>query len=904
VTEILQFIILGLGSAAIYAFAAFGIVVIHRGTGTLNFAYGATSLMCAEIFISADDRMPFALAALLTLLFGIALNVAIAVLVMRPLAKGAPVTRLLATLGLFALFQEITVTVWGPNPRTSNPYLPLGLWHLTGTLIVLKNAGTLMLLAVVLCAALTVFYAKSRFGALSEAAAENPFGAAALGHSPNTLSAVSWAAGGLLAAVTGIVVVPVTGVTPLPLALVILPAFAAALLGGLRSFPIVLIGAVLVGCGQSLTTRYVGSNWSDALPFLIIMVLVTARSSLIPQRADVAERLPNVAGGPFPARRLLGGAAALVGVALLAHGGFALAVDTTLLAGLVALSLVVLTGFAGQVSLAQYALVGIGALVTARAGTSLGMPFLVAALMGVIVAAVAGIVLGLPAVRARGVALAVVTLGMGIAVSDLVFSQSNIVGQVFGTSTGNPSIFGWSIVFNQHPQRYGTVLALAFGATAAGVAAIRRSAFGRRLLAVRDNERAAAGMGIRVVRSKAIAFAVAAAIAGLSGALLIGQYPSIDYTTLTYQQSLLIVLLAVVGGIGWVSGSLLAGLFVPAAVLAYIVSKLTGVSDSSNALVIISSAGLILTLVLNPDGMASGFRDAALRYWPKSRSKVRPAFVVDDRDRANRVRPTETLRVDGLSVSYGGIRALDDVSLSIVPGQILGVIGPNGAGKTTLLDAISGVAPSEGSIRLGSADITRMGPAKRARSGIARTFQGVDLFEDLNVAENISVGMARAGRRRERLAVGSPRLSPLIVDLASTIGLQSHMGAGPAELSGGARRFAGLLRAVAQGQPVLMLDEPAASLDHAERASLARTLRRLARDEGLAILLVEHDVDLVIEVSDKVLAIDFGKQIFCGGPQEVRADDAVRRAYLGLSAEEPLDIAMVQEPSADLGPLR
>src|SRR6201999_1762644 len=119
-------------------------------------------------------------------------------------------------------------------------------------------------------------------GALSEAAAENPVGAATLGHSPNTLSALSWAGGGLLAAVTGIVVIPVTGVTPLPLSLVILPAFAAALLGGLRSFPVVLIGAILVGCGQSLTTRYVNAGWSDALPFLIIMVLVTTRSSVIP----------------------------------------------------------------------------------------------------------------------------------------------------------------------------------------------------------------------------------------------------------------------------------------------------------------------------------------------------------------------------------------------------------------------------------------------------------------------------------------------------------------------------------------------------------------------------------------------------------------------------------------------
>lgn len=888
-TNFLLYGLLGLGASAVYAIAALGIVVIHRGTGTLNFAHGATALMAAEIFISAYNHMLFGLAVAIALAFGVVMNLLIALLIMKPLAGSAPLTRLLATLGLFALLQQVTVTIWGPNARPTKAFLPNGSWHLTKQLPLLKQDAVLLIVAFCIAAVLAIAYRRSTFGALTDAAAENPIGVSTLGHSADVMSALSWAVGGFLAAAAGVLIVPVTGVTPLPLALVILPAFTAAIIAGLRSYMLVLVGALLLGCGQSWAGFYGSSSWSDALPFLLIMAVLIFRSSAIPGRAEIAERLPHVAGGRFPIRRLVVGAVALFVVALLVHGTVATALDTSLLAGLVALSVVVLTGFAGQVSLAQYGLVGMGAMITARTGVDWGLTYPLAILLGVLGAGVAGLVLGLPALRARGVALAVVTLGMGIAAGDLVFNQPHFIGGIFGTATGHPKLFGMDVSFADHPQRYGAVLAVAFALAALAVAAIRRSGMGRRFLAVRDNERAAAGLGISVVGAKALAFALSAGIAGLSGALLVGQYAEIDYTTLTYSQSLNIVLLAIIGGVGWVSGAFAAGLFVPSALLAFVITQITGISDSSNGLVIASSVGLLITIVTNPDGIVPGYQKILHKFWTRPAPAAGTTYKVEEDAPDQTV--SETLYVDGLSVRYGGVVALDSVSFSVAPGEILGIIGPNGAGKTTLLDAISGFAPAKGTVKLGSRDLTRLRPNRRARSGISRTFQGVDLFDDLSLIENIAVGADCGSTKgiRFRLPGRRPHVSPLVASLIADLGAEPYMAMSPGELSGGLRRFAGMLRAIAQGQPVLMLDEPAASLDQVERAELVTLLRRLAHTEKRAILLIEHDVDLVVEASDRVLAIDFGKEIFHGRPEDVRQSAAVRRAYLGLSDETVSD---------------
>lgn len=878
--QFLQYAVLGLGPAAIYAIAALGIIVIYRGTGTLNFAHGAIALLSAESFVSFHDSMPTLAAGVLAVVVGAGVCGLISVLVMKPLSNAAPVTRLVATLGLLTLIQQGCLSYFGTEPRLVPQFLPSGAFHLNKDVALGKDRVVLLVVAGVATLLVSSYFARSRFGALTEAVAENPRAASALGHRPTVIGAVAWAIGGVSAALAGILIVPVTGLTPIPLSLLILPAFAAALLGGLRSFWLATAGAVLLGCGQAVLVGYVSApGWSDALPFLVLVVVLLIRRSAIPERAEIMERLPRVPTGPLPWVQIGVVCVGVVVISLLVQGDLANAWIVGMLAGLVGMSVVVITGYAGQVSLAQYALVGMAALVTARLGVDKGWPFPVAAVVGVLAAGLAGLLFGIPAARARGVSLAVVTLGLGVAISEVIFSNTKYIGGFSGTPTGKPTLFGWSIAWVDHPTRYQVVLGVTFGLTGVYVAVLRRSTFGRRMLAIRGNERAASAMGVSVGLAKAQAFAIAAAIAGLSGALLTARYAVVDYTQLGLSQNLDIVVVTIIAGVGYASGGALGGMFVPSAVVGWLITKITGVASTSGALIIASSIGLLVTLITSPDGLVP----LHIKRWHAARKSVpRPgAYTVRPHEKAYRA-DDHVLEVEGMTVRFGGTVALDNVSLTLRSGQVLGVIGPNGAGKTTLIDAISGFVPAKGTVRLNGRLLSHLSASRRARAGIARTFQGVELFDDLTVAENLSVAHESSASLRTRSRLGrAPALPGLIIDLAEHVGLREQLGNDSDTLGPGPRRLVSVLRAVAQEQPVLLLDEPAAALDRVERRELVDLIRRVAREENLAVLLIEHDVDLVISVSDAVLAIDFGQTIFYGSPQDAMSSPDIRRAYLG-----------------------
>ncbi|MET0931002.1 MAG: ATP-binding cassette domain-containing protein [Aeromicrobium sp.] len=888
-TEFLRYAAFGLGNAGIYAIAAFGIIAIYRGTATLNFAHGAIALLAAEIFVDFTEHMGWVPAAVLAIAITAAFNVVIALVVMRPLAEAAPVTRLVATLGLFALVQQVALSHWGTDPRVTPNFLPTGIITLPNGVILQKAHLALLAVAAISAVLLTLYFTRTRLGALTEAVAENPRAAAALGHSPTFVGALAWAIGGTSAAAAGILIVPVSGLTPIPLTLVILPAFAAALIGSLRSFWLAGIGALLVGCGQSLVIRYANQpGFEQALPFLLIVLILVLRTASLPERSAIQERLPRVPSGPLPVRPLVVGALVTIVVAVLATGTFADALIVSLLAGLVALSVVVLTGYAGQVSLAQYAFVGIAALVTARVGVEWGWTFPFALVAGVVSAGAVGALFGIPSARARGVSLAVVTLGLGVAISSVVFVNDKYTGDVTGTPTGHPSLFGFDIAYADHPTRYRVFLAVVFCLAVLYVAVLRRSTFGRRLLAIRGNERAASAMGIHVSIAKAQAFALSAAVAGLCGAMMTGRYASIDYTQLGLGPALNIVVVTIIMGVGFSSGGAFAGLLVPSAVVGYITTEWLGLGSTDDTLIIATSIALLLTLVMSPDGviatvgrLAGGLGE---RITPRGTGyTVRPQEAVEMTD--------HVLEVRDLTVTFGGTTALDAVSLSLRSGEVLGVIGPNGAGKTTLIDAISGFVRSSGSVTLDGTELAGMKAARRGRAGIARTFQGVELFDDLTVAENISVAYESSTRRRFASPPGrDPRLPSSLVELADRVELTDQLGLDSDRLGPGPRRVVSVIRAVAQGQPVLLLDEPAAALDRTERIELVALIRKVAREQNLAVLLIEHDVELVTSVSDAILAIEFGKVIFHGTPDEALHSSEIRRAYLGDTA--------VHEPEA------
>jgi sulfate-transporting ATPase len=252
--------------------------------------------------------------------------------------------------------------------------------------------------------------------------------------------------------------------------------------------------------------------------------------------------------------------------------------------------------------------------------------------------------------------------------------------------------------------------------------------------------------------------------------------------------------------------------------------------------------------------------------------------------------PGATLRTEGLTVRFGDTTALADLSIEVRPGEVVGLIGPNGAGKTTAIDAITGfVRRSAGTIHLGDEDLTRRSARQRAEARLARSFQSLELFEDLTVAENLLVfteGQSWRHYLTDLFWPRRPRFSPTALDAIALFDLQDDLDRLPTELSYGRRRLVATPRPTAAEPAVLLLDEPAAGLSQTESAELKTLLRHLADDRGMGVLLVEHDVDLVMSSCDRVVALVFGRQVASGTPAEVRQDPQVVQAYLGVGHED------------------
>jgi ABC-type branched-subunit amino acid transport system ATPase component len=250
---------------------------------------------------------------------------------------------------------------------------------------------------------------------------------------------------------------------------------------------------------------------------------------------------------------------------------------------------------------------------------------------------------------------------------------------------------------------------------------------------------------------------------------------------------------------------------------------------------------------------------------------------------------TTTFRTEDLSVRYGGLVALDQVSITVEPGEFAGLIGPNGAGKTTFIDAVTGFAKSTGRVRLGEQEIGNVGPHKRVRAGVSRTFQSLELFEDLTIRENVLVATERSPWWSPAWEMVRPktstRLAETVEEVLDMVNLTGHTDAYPPDLSLSQRKLVSVARALATRPKLLLLDEPAAGLDSDASLALGKELQRIA-DRGVSILLVDHDMDLVLEVCERISVLNFGTLIASGPTAEIREDAAVVTAYLGGGEDE------------------
>jgi sulfate-transporting ATPase len=908
--EALQFAILGLGIGALYALASQGLMVIYRGSGVLNFAHGAIGMVGAyvawEVQFKApsgatafrpEERNPVWLAWGAGILVAALIGALAHLLIMRPLRRASPLARIVATLGLLIVLQSAAVLRYGARTTAVQSELPRNLIHI-GSMDITVDRFILLGIAIAFSLGLWALYKYTRFGMDTTAVAENQRSAASLGLSPDRVATANWALGSALAAVAGILIAPIIQLQVSTMTNLVLAAMAAALVASFRSFPVALFAGLAIGVGESLLTRYnhtTGVNKS--LPFIVIVLWMIVRGQALPLRDFFLQRLPAVGNGRVRPTVILVSLLVTGFVIQIVSPRWQDAFSGTFSMALVLLSVVVVTGYAGQLSLAQFALAGFGALLAGRLVDAANWNFLPAVIIGVAGTVVLGALFAIPAVRSRGINLAIVTLGLGTALELMIYRNGSLVGGFSGTVVGRPHLFGWDFNAISHPGRYAIVAMCAFALVAVMVANLRRGRSGRRMLAVRTNERAAAALGISVPEAKAYAFAVSAGIAAIGGVMMAFRKDVINYSNeFPNFTSILVVAWSFIGGIGYLFGALWGATLAPGALGAQITDAL--LSSLTKYLQLISGALVILLVLQNQDGIAresinqlhwigDKFKGPMRRLTRPKPQKVELTAEATPIER-QRVE-SRTLEVRGLTVRYGGVTAVDDLDFTVRPGRILGLIGPNGAGKTSAIDAVTGFARSTGIVTLNGEDLSHTSVTKRARRGISRSFQSLELFEDSTVLDNIRAASDQRDRLsylRDLVHPANPPLPPQVVAAIREFRLEDHLLRQVQDLPYGQRRLLAIARAVASQPSVLLLDEPAAGLGDTETVELGNMVRRLADDWGMAVLLVEHDMNFVMSVCDEIVVLDFGRKIADGPRDVVRNDPAVVAAYLGETEEE------------------
>jgi sulfate-transporting ATPase len=935
-----------------YALMSLGLVMVHRVSTTINFAQGAIAMVGTYVYWDIYQHSSFWVAYPIALVATSALGAVIYFLIIRPLRNASQTARLLATLGVLATITAAVSLVFPAQEEIVPSSLPSRGVHLLGATLG-ESQLWLFGIATVLTIGLALLYRFARFGLATSAVAESTLVSEAMGVSADRTAAANWALASGLAVTAGVLLAPIAGLDVTEYTALLIPALAAAVVGNMTSFPLTFLAALVIGVAQSEISHYVSTpGWTDVVPLVLGVAAVAVRGRVIPARGEQVGRVPTVGTGRV---RPVGVAIAVgigVAITLLAPVTWVAGLIISLSTVIILTSLVVVTGYTGQLSLCQFALAGIGAYVAGRLVAAHHFPFVVALLIALVVAIAAGLVVALPALRSRGSNLAVATLLLAFAIEALIFDSASLTGGDLGTQVTNVKLFGIPLDAINKPRTYALVT-MAFAAIAGlAVANLRRSGTGRRLLAVRSNERAAAALGIPIVRMKARGFMIGSVLAALGGVLYAFANSIIEYSTFTGLDSVNMAAFTIVGGVGYVIGPYWGAALQPGGIGTNIGQLFS--SDVQNYLLLIGGVSLILVVLQAPDGLApKTIKDlrtlgrALSRLYRRVRSRVAaptpsPAVVggplamadggsvaartpgqlaavgspreaagpggsltaqgVDEDARGGRLRgwldsyPLRPgpLTVSNVTVQYGGQRALDDVSLQLESGRVLGVIGPNGAGKSTLIEVIMGfVHPRQGRVSIGGRDITRLQVERRADFGIGMTFQSLELFEDMTVRENLVLGdegRYRSSTFHDLVRPGRARQSVGFEALLDIFELGPELDTLVRELPYGRRRVVAMARSLLGSPSFLLLDEPVAGVNRSDADELATAITSLA-DRGVGVMLIEHDVEFVMSVAQRVTVLDFGRVIATGSPSEVRRHPDVIRAYLGdLSVEPPTQV--------------
>jgi len=867
-----QLLALGLVTGSVYALSALGLILTYRVCAVVNIAHAATGTLGGYLMWWLADSLgwPTGPALVGTLLTTSAVGALTYLLVIRPLRHSCALNRLAGTIAVHVVLLQVVLLVFGTELKVPEPFLPTGNLSWRGY-VVGRDQVCMLALAGLLTLGLGAIYRWTRFGLATSAVAESPQRLEALGWSPARIQAVNWTVAGGITGLAGVLLAPVLQLSPGYFTGILVPTLAGAVLGGFSSFPLALAGSLVVGVLQAESTRLLPlPGVSDAIPFLVIIILLVAQGTKLPARGEMTARLPRVRPAGKQLRPVGWAVVGLALILLLGPGSVLMnGITLTLAIGMILLSQVLLTGYAGQFSLVQFPVAGTGAVAAGFMLSQYHWPFPLLLAGGALTGMVAGTATGLPSLRVRGINLAMATLGSGVAINTLVLANPILCGGLTGTSVPSISIFGLDLTPLIHPERYAFLVGAVLLITSALVAVLRNGRKGRTFIAIRNNERAAASLGINPAGTKLLAFALAGAIAGMGGVLLSFRNPIMTYTEFDAFSSVTSSIQTMIGGIGFPLGATLGALGTRNGLISAVAD--IWFFEATSVLPIVVGVIAVLQLVLQPDGIAGVISSRRRRRpAPTTRPPADPGPTPSHPDAR---RGGGHLEVDAVTVRYGAVTALDNVALTVEPGEVLAVIGPNGSGKTTLMDAVSGYCGRVGEIRLDGERLSHRSPHQRARSGLVRSFQSLELFDDLSVLENLRCAAdQRRHHEPERSSIG------MSVDL---LGLDGVLQARPGDLDYGTRRLVAIARALCAAPRLLMLDEPAAGLSDRQRREFGDLIQVLADQKGISVLLVEHDVDLVARVADRVLALDSGRMLATGPPADVLTDPDVITSFLG-----------------------
>ncbi|WP_018502758.1 branched-chain amino acid ABC transporter permease/ATP-binding protein [Parafrankia discariae] len=923
--DFLPFIVIGLATGAVYGLAGIGLVLTYKTSGIFNFGYGAVATLVAFCFyfLNVDHGWPWPLAAAVSLLvFAPSLGLVLELLA-RSLGGAGETIKVVATVGLILAVSSVGL-LWHPiNPPTFPHFLPQDTVRLVGVNVTWEEI-ILFLLSAVAAAGLYWFFRSVRFGIVMRGVVDNHELVSMSGDDPVLIRRWAWVIGSVFAGVAGLLLAPSHDLDGVTLTTIVFAAFGAAAIGYFSNLPLTFAGGLVVGIASSLVDKYSATvTWIGGLPPALPFVILFVALIVLPRRLLAQRRLTAVLSTRrsyrAPVRiRLTTFAIAIVllGLVPTIQSGHIAVWSSALINIMLFLSLGLLVRRSGQISLCHLAFAAVGA--AAFGHFSASMPWLPALVLATLVAIPVGALISIPAVRVSGVFLALATLGLGILAEQVFYTRDFMFSQsALGIEAPRPVFSLGGLDLSSDKGFY--YLLLVITVLVAGViTAIGHGRLGRLLEALADSPLALETHGTTSSVLKVIVFCLTAAIASLAGALNAMLFHFGVGTYYPSFSSLTLVALVVIVTIGdpWYA-------LVAAVGYSVLPAYITG-QNTSTVLNLLFGLGAATAAWGTRGGVTPARLQTLLnRLGGRSAPETPDAPGAPDipvtadaarqQSSPRREAPAgDGLTVRGLSVRFGGVHAVNGVTLRARPGAVTGLIGPNGAGKTTTFNACSGLLrPSSGEVLLHGTDVTGEGPASRARHGLGRTFQRTELFNSLTVRQNVALGReaSLAGANPLTHLVGSRRANRVIARVVDeSLALTGTTRIADLQvglLPIGQRRLVELARALAGPFDMLLLDEPSSGLDGHETEQFGQVLRTVVRERGCGVLLVEHDMTLVREICDYLYVLDFGQPIFEGTPVQMENSDRVRSAYLGGVAV-PVDAqdAPSTDRSAPLQPRR